>query len=46
VVCGIGNIKLPALVKNLLPFIVVEFFMLIMITIFPKLSLIPMNWLI
>jgi tripartite ATP-independent transporter DctM subunit len=46
VVCGIGNIKLPALVKNLLPFIVVEFFMLIMITIFPKLSIIPMNWLV
>jgi tripartite ATP-independent transporter DctM subunit len=46
VVCGIGNIKLPALVKNLLPFIVVEFMMLILITIFPKLSIIPMNWLI
>ena len=46
VVCGIGNIKLPALVKNLLPFIVVEFFMLIMLTIFPKLSIIPMNWLV
>ena len=46
VVCGIGNIKLPALVKNLLPFILVEFLMLILITIFPKLSLIPMNWLI
>ncbi len=46
VVCGIGNIKLPALVKNLLPFIAVEFLMLIIITIFPKLSLIPMNWLI
>ena len=46
VVCGIGNIKLPALVKNLLLFIVVEFMMLILITIFPKLSLIPMNWLI
>ena len=45
VVCGIGNIKLPALVKNLLPFIAVEFLMLILITIFPKLSLIPMNWL-
>ena len=46
VVCGIGNIKLPALVKNLLPFIAVEFLMLILITVFPKLSLIPMNWLI
>ena len=46
VVCGIGNIKLPALVKNLLPFIIVEFFMLIMLTVFPKLSLVPMNWLI
>ncbi len=46
VVCGIGNIKLPALVKNLLPFIIVEFFMLIMLTVFPKISIIPMNWLI
>ena len=46
VVCGIGNIKLPALVKNLLPFILVEFFMLIMLTVFPKISIIPMNWLI
>ena len=46
VVCGIGNNKLPALVTNLLPFIAVEFLMLILITVFPKLSLIPMNWLI
>ena len=46
VVCGIGNIKLPALVKNLLPFIAVEFLMLLLIPIFPKLSIIPMNWLI
>jgi tripartite ATP-independent transporter DctM subunit len=45
VVCGIGNIKLPALVKNLLPFIIVEFFMLIMLTVFAKISIIPMNWL-
>ncbi len=45
VVCGIGNIKLPALVKNLLPFIIVEFFMLIILTVFAKISIIPMNWL-
>ncbi len=46
VICGIGNIKLPDLVKNLLPFIVVEFLVLILLTIFPKLSIIPMNFLI
>ena len=46
VVCGIGNLKLPALVKNLLPFLFVEIVMLLLITVFPKLSIIPMNWLI
>ena len=46
VICGIGNLKLPALVKNLLPFIAVEFLVLLILTVFPKLSLVPMNWLI
>src|SRR5699024_7549678 len=44
VVCGIGNIKLPALVRNLLPFILVEVLVLIVLTIFPKLSIGPMNF--
>ena len=46
VVCGIGNLKLPALVKNLLPFLLVEIIMLLLLTVFPKLSIVPMNWLI
>ncbi|WP_298069284.1 TRAP transporter large permease [uncultured Mailhella sp.] len=46
VICGIGNIKLPALVKNLLPFLLVEAIMLIILTVFPKISVIPMNWLV
>ena len=46
VVCGIGNLKLPALVKNLIPFLLVEIIMLLLLTVFPKLSLIPMGWLI
>ncbi|MCQ2444135.1 MAG: TRAP transporter large permease [Mailhella sp.] len=46
VICGIGNITLPALVRNLLPFLVVEFGMLLLLTVFPKLSLIPMGWMI
>ncbi len=46
VVCGIGNLKLPALVKNLIPFVFVEVVMLLLLTVFPKLSLIPMSWLI
>ena len=46
VVCGIGNLKLPDLVKNLLPFLFVEVVMLLLLTVFPKLSLIPMGWLI
>ena len=41
VVCGIGNLKLPALVKNLLPFLFVEIVMLLLLTVFPKLSSSP-----
>ena len=43
VVCGVGNIKITDLVAKLLPFILVEMFMLFMLLLFPKLSLIPMK---
>ncbi|MDY3810028.1 TRAP transporter large permease [Desulfovibrio sp. PG-178-WT-4] len=45
VVCGIGNIKITQLIRNLVPFIVVEVVMLFLLLFFPKLSLIPLNWL-
>lgn len=45
VVCGIGNIKITQLIRNLIPFIVVEVVMLFLLLFFPKLSLIPLNWL-
>jgi len=46
VICGIGNIKLPALVSKMLPFILVEIVILFLLVFFPKLSLIPLGWLI
>ena len=45
VVCGIGNIKITDLVIKLVPFIAVETAMLLLLLFFPKLSLVPMNWL-
>ena len=45
VVCGIGNIKLPALVMKMMPFVLVEIFILFLLVFFPKLSLVPLGWL-
>ena len=45
VVCGIGNIKITQLIRNLVPFILVEVVMLFLLLFFPKLSLIPLDWL-
>lgn len=45
VVCGVGNIKIVELIKNLLPFILVEMLMLFLLLFFPTLSIAPMNWL-
>lgn len=45
VVCGIGNIKITQLIRNLVPFIVVEAIMLFLLLFFPKLSLVPLSWL-
>ncbi len=45
VVCGVGNIKIVELIKYLLPFIVTEIIMLFLLLFFPKLSLVPLNWL-
>ena len=45
VVCGIGNIKISDLIIKLIPFIAVETIMLFLLLFFPKLSLIPLNWL-
>ncbi|GFH62700.1 MAG: TRAP transporter large permease [Candidatus Desulfovibrio kirbyi] len=45
VVCGIGNIKLNELVAKALPFILVEVVVLILLVLFPKLSIVPMKWL-
>lgn len=45
VVCGIGSIKIVQLVRNLLPFIIVEAIMLFLLLFFPSLSLTPLKWL-
>jgi tripartite ATP-independent transporter DctM subunit len=45
VVCGIGNIQLPNLVRKMLPFVLVEIAILFLLVYFPKLSLVPMGWL-
>lgn len=45
VVCGIGNIKITELIVKLVPFILMEAVMLFLLLFFPKLSLVPLNWL-
>ncbi len=45
VVCGIGNIKLGELVSKMLPFILVEVLILFLLVYVPKLSLVPLRWL-
>ena len=45
VVCGIGDIKIAELIKKLVPFILMEIFMLFVLLLFPKISIVPMNWL-
>ena len=45
VVCGIGHIKFTDLIIKLIPFVFVETLMLFLLLFFPKLSLVPMNWL-
>lgn len=45
VVCGVGNVKIVELVKKLMPFLITELVMLFVLLFFPKLSLVPMNWL-
>ena len=45
VVCGIGHIKFADLIVKLIPFVLVETIMLFLLLFFPKLSLVPMNWL-
>ena len=45
VVCGIGNLTLVQLVSKMLPFIMVEIAILFLLVYFPKLSLVPLGWL-
>ena len=45
VVCGIGNIKLGELVIKMLPFVLMEIAILFLLVYVPKLSLIPLGWL-
>ncbi|MBO4336029.1 MAG: TRAP transporter large permease [Desulfovibrio sp.] len=45
VVCGIGDIRIAELIKKLVPFLIMEICMLFVLLFFPKLSLVPMNWL-
>ncbi len=45
VVCGIGEIKFAHLIKKLMPFLLVEIFMLFLLLFVPELSLIPLKFL-
>ncbi len=45
VVCGIGDVRIAELIKKLIPFLLMEIFMLFVLLLFPKLSIVPMNWL-
>lgn len=43
VICGIGNIRIGALIKGLAPFLLLEIFLLFMLLFFPAISLIPLK---
>lgn len=45
VVCSVGDIKIVELVKDLMPFIIIEIAMLFLLLFIPDLSIVPMNWL-
>lgn len=45
VVCSVGDIKIVELVKDLMPFILIEIAMLFLLLFIPDLSIVPMNWL-
>lgn len=45
VICGIGNMGIGKLIRGLLPFLLVEVFILFMLLFFPSLSLVPLKWL-
>ena len=42
--CGVGNVSLNALVRKLLPFILLEYGVLFLFILIPELILIPMKW--
>lgn len=42
--CGVGKISMTDLVKKLIPFLVVEIMVLLLLILFPKLVMVPLNW--
>nr|WP_279624953.1 MULTISPECIES: TRAP transporter large permease subunit [Thermoanaerobacter] len=42
--CGIGKISMTDLVKKLIPFLIVEMAVLLLMILFPKLVMVPLNW--
>ncbi len=46
VICGIGNIPISRLIRKLVPFILAEILVLMLLLLFPPLSLVPMKMLI
>ncbi len=46
VICGIGNIQISRLIRKLIPFILTEILVLLLLLLFPPLSIVPMKMLI
>jgi tripartite ATP-independent transporter DctM subunit len=44
--CGVGKINMAELVKKILPFIMVEFIVLLLLILFPHLVIAPLGWLV
>jgi tripartite ATP-independent transporter DctM subunit len=44
VVCGVAKITMDDVMKGIYPFIIVQFLLLLLLTMFPSLVLVPMNW--
>ncbi|SHJ78441.1 TRAP transporter large permease [Desulfofundulus thermosubterraneus] len=44
--CGVGKINMAELVRKILPFIMVEFIVLLLLILFPRLVIAPLGWLV
>ena len=43
-VAGVGRISVDAVTRGVMPFMLAQFILLLLLTLFPKLVLVPASW--